>query len=150
MQIHELTPEQCCDVLSRTELGRLACARFDQPYVVPIHFSFDPARNCVYAFSTVGQKIQWMRENPKVCLAVDEVHDRDAWTTVLAFGRYEELQREPEEGEARSRAEALFAKRNEWWLPAAAKVDGRHPQQVVVYRIQIDRLTGRRAGPDRP
>jgi nitroimidazol reductase NimA-like FMN-containing flavoprotein (pyridoxamine 5'-phosphate oxidase superfamily) len=146
MLIHELTSDQCRDVLSRAELGRLACARFDQPYVVPIHFSFDPARNCVYAFSTVGQKIQWMRENPKVCLAVDEVHDKDVWTTVLAFGRYEELEREPEEGDARGRAEALFAKRNEWWLPAAAKVGGRDPHEVVVYRIQIDRVTGRRAG----
>jgi len=149
MQIKELTREQCRDVLSRTELGRLACARFDQPYVVPIHFSFDPARNCVYAFSTVGQKIEWMRENPKVCLAVDEIPDKDAWTTVLAFGRYEELHRRPEESDARATAEALFAKRYEWWLPAAAKVAGRERHDGIVYRIQIDRLTGRRAGPDR-
>jgi len=150
MQINELTRDQCREVLSRSELGRLACARFDQPYVVPIHFSFDPARNCVYAFSTVGQKVEWMRENPKVCLAVDEIHDKAAWTTVLAFGRYEELHRTPEEGEARSRAEALFAKRYEWWLPAAAKIAGREHHEMVVYRIQIDRLTGRRAtSPDR-
>ena len=87
-----------------------------------------------------------MRENPKVCLAVDEIHEKDAWTTVLAFGRYEELHRTPEEGDARARAEALFTKRQEWWLPAAARVAGREPRDVVVYRIQIDRLTGRRSG----
>jgi uncharacterized protein len=149
MHIHELSRDQCRGVLSRTELGRLACARFDQPYVVPIHFSFDAARNCVYAFSAVGQKVEWMRENPKVCLAVDEIRDKESWTTVLAFGRYEELDRQPDQGEARRRAEALFAERQEWWLPAAAKVAGRERHDVVVYRIQIDRLTGRRAGPDR-
>ena len=41
MLIHELTGDQCREVLGRAELGRLACSRFDQPYVVPIHFSFD-------------------------------------------------------------------------------------------------------------
>ena len=61
MLIHELTGDQCREVLGRAELGRLACSRFDQPYVVPIHFSFDPDSDCIYGFSTVGQKVQWMR-----------------------------------------------------------------------------------------
>jgi uncharacterized protein len=147
MLIQELTRDQCREVLSRTELARLACARFDQPYVVPIHFAFDPARNCAYAFSMVGQKIRWLRENPKVCLAVDEIEDKDSWTSVLAFGRYEELPRE--DPEPRSRAEMLFTNRNGWWLPAAARVAGREPEDLIVYRIQIDRLTGRRAGGNR-
>src|SRR5215204_6686505 len=134
MLIHELTREQCRNVLSRSELGRLACSHRDQPYLVPIHFSFDPDRNCLYAFSTIGQKIQWMRENPRVCLEVDEIHDKGSWTTVLAFGRYEELSRQPEEGEAMARAEALLTKRRDWWLPAAGKVGGREHQDVVVYR----------------
>ena len=146
MLIQELNTDQCREVLARSDLGRLGCARFDQPYVVPIHFSFDAERNCVYAFSTVGQKIQWMRENPKVCLEIEESADKDSWTTVVAFGRYEEIHQNPAEGEARRRAEQLFMARGEWWLPAAAKVPGRDHHDVVVYRIQIDRLTGRRAG----
>ena len=87
MLIHELSREECAEVLSRTDLGRLGCTRFDQPYIVPIHFSFDPDRNCVYAFSTIGQKIEWMRQNPKVCLEVEEIAEKDHWTTVLAIGR---------------------------------------------------------------
>lgn len=145
MVIHELTAEQSREVLARSEVGHLACARFDQPYVVPIHFSFDAARDCVYAFSTVGQKVQWMRENPKVCLEVAEVDDKDSWTTVVAFGRYEEIHQSPEESAARQRAEQLFMTRREWWLPAAAKLPGRERPEVVVYRIQLDRVTGRRA-----
>jgi nitroimidazol reductase NimA-like FMN-containing flavoprotein (pyridoxamine 5'-phosphate oxidase superfamily) len=146
MLIHELNRDQCREVLARLELGRLACCRLDQPYVVPIHFSYDAARNCVYAFSTIGQKVQWMRENPKVCLEVEEIEDKSSWTTVVVFGRYEEIHQRPEEAEARQRAEQLFAARGEWWLPAAAKVPGREPHEVVVYRIQIDRMSGRRAG----
>ena len=144
MLIHELTPEQCREVLGRAALGRLACSRFDQPYVVPIHFSFDAGKDCIYAFSTVGQKVQWMRDNPKVCLEVEEIDDRHSWTTVVVFGRYEEIHQSSEESEARGRAEQLFAARQRWWLPAAAKVEGREHHDVVVCRIQIDRLTGRR------
>jgi nitroimidazol reductase NimA-like FMN-containing flavoprotein (pyridoxamine 5'-phosphate oxidase superfamily) len=149
MLIHELDLKECAAVLSRNDVGRLGCARYDQPYIVPIHFSFDEERNCLYAFSTIGQKIAWMRENPKVCLEVEEVGDKSHWTTVLVIGRYEEIHQDPTEGEARRRAEELFQERREWWLPGAAKVkSGEHPD-VVVYRIQIDRLTGRRAARDR-
>jgi uncharacterized protein len=149
MLIRELNAEQCREVLARTELGRLACSRLDQPYVVPIHFSFDAERNCVYAFSTLGQKVEWMRENPKVCLEIEEIEHKDSWTTVVAFGRYEEIHQNPEESEARRRAEQMFKARGEWWLPAAAQVPAREHHDVVVYRIEIDRLTGRRAARSR-
>lgn len=145
MQIHELSAAECADVLSRTHLGHLACARFDQPYVVPIHFSFDGNYNCLYGFAMAGQKIEWMRENPKVCVEVEDIADKNHWTTVLVFGRYEELQRTPEHAEARARAEELFQQRREWWLPAAGRVPSLVHDQAVVYSIQIDRLTGRRA-----
>jgi nitroimidazol reductase NimA-like FMN-containing flavoprotein (pyridoxamine 5'-phosphate oxidase superfamily) len=149
MQIHELTPHECAEILERTTVGRLACALRGQPYVVPIHFSFDPDRGCVYGFSTVGQKVLWMRENPKVCLEVEEIQDRDHWQTVIAFGRYEEIQDSPEEAEARVRAHDLFQQRQEWWLPAAAKLGSRERHAVVVYRIQIEQVTGRRAARNR-
>jgi nitroimidazol reductase NimA-like FMN-containing flavoprotein (pyridoxamine 5'-phosphate oxidase superfamily) len=145
MLIHELNAHDCREVLGRCDLGRLAYVHHDQPYVVPIHFSFDADRNCIYAFSTVGEKIRWMRENPKICLEVEEIRDKNHWTTVLATGRYEEIHQKPEEAEARQRAEQLFLQRRLWWLPATGKVDGRENPDVVVYRIQIDRLTGRRA-----
>ena len=90
-----------------------------------------------------------MDSNPKVCLQVEEIIDKDRWTTVLAFGRYEEIHQNPEESEARHRAEQLFLQRREWWLPAAGKLEGRERADVVVYRIQIDRLTGRRATRER-
>jgi nitroimidazol reductase NimA-like FMN-containing flavoprotein (pyridoxamine 5'-phosphate oxidase superfamily) len=80
-----------------------------------------------------------------VCLEVEEIRDKDHWATVLAIGRYEEIHQNPEEAEGRRRAERLFVQRREWWLPAAARVEGREHPDLVVYRIQVDRLTGRRA-----
>ncbi len=147
MRILELSEGECANVLSRTHLGRLGCSRDNQPYVVPIHFSFDAGRNCVYAFSTIGQKVVWMRENPKVCLEIEEIVDKTQWTTVVAYGVYQEIHQSAEEQEARMRAERLFQERPEWWLPAAAKLSSGERHDMVVYRIQIERLTGRRAGP---
>ena len=151
MLVHELSPEECLAVVACSELGRLACAHDNQPYIVPVFYAFDASRRCVYAFSTVGQKIEWMRENPLVCLEVEDIRGKTHWSTVLAFGRYEELGDAPEDVAARQTAQRLFEDRPGWWLPAAAKVATRaeHPG-VVVYRIQIDRMTGRRAGTRAP
>lgn len=146
MVIHDLTRDECSAVLARATLGRLGCSHFDQPYIVPIYFSFDADYGCVYGFSTIGQKVQWMRRNPRVCLEVDEIVDRSHWTTVLLVGRYQEIHRDPRWAEARRRAEQLFAARQEWWLPGAAQVTTRPHEFAVIFRIGIDRLTGRRAG----
>jgi len=145
MIVHDLSPAECAEFLKQSDLGRLACTHEGQPYIVPIHFSFDPDRKCLYSFSTVGQKIAWMRENPKVCVEVDDIADKDHWTTVLAFGRYEEMDESPADKAARQTAQELFQQRPEWWFPAAAKRGAREHHAMVIYRVQIDRLTGRRA-----
>src|SRR4051794_27865100 len=146
MIIHQLTPDECRDVLRLASVARLACARADQPYVVPIFVYFDEREDCLYGFSAVGQKIDWMRENPKVCVEVERIVDKFHWSTVVVFGMYEEVGISPDEAAARHRASELFDRRPQWWLPAAGKLGG-HPEHAepVVYRIRIARLTGRRA-----
>ena len=143
MLIHELTEDECLDILKRTNLARLACSRHDQPYIVPIHFDFDGGS--FFSFSTLGQKIDWMRANPKVCVEVEDITDKSHWTTVIAFGRYQELTDASADRALRNRARELFEKRREWWLPAAAKLASSEHAIPVVYRIRIDRLSGRRA-----
>jgi nitroimidazol reductase NimA-like FMN-containing flavoprotein (pyridoxamine 5'-phosphate oxidase superfamily) len=145
MVIHELSEVECRSVLSRARYGRLACSREDQPYVVPFFFYLDPANDHLYSFSTVGQKIDWMRHNPKVCVEVDEIVDRLNWTTVLAFGRYEELSDAPKDDEARRRAHELLQLRTDWWLPGIGHTSHEEPRSPLIYRIAVDRLTGRRA-----
>jgi uncharacterized protein len=145
MVIHDLTQSECAAVLQRNSLGRLGYARFDQPYIVPVHFSFDDERNLIYGFSMLGEKVEWMRRNPKVCLEVDEIVDKDHWTTVLVVGRYREIHRDPREGESRRRAEDLLRKRSEWWLPGAAKLGSKEGEHAVIYRISLDKVSGRRA-----
>ena len=41
MFIHEMTEDECRTALERVTFGRLACARENQPYVLPISFTYD-------------------------------------------------------------------------------------------------------------
>ena len=149
MRIHELTVVECRNVLNRARHGRLGCARDNQPYVVPFFFYLDPAEDFLYSFSVLGQKVEWMRLNPKVCVEVDEVVDRDNWTAVVAFGRYQELDDSSATADARHRANELLQLHAAWWLPGGLKPDSAHERRTpLLYRIQIERLTGRRATPD--
>ena len=147
MLIHELTEKECRQVLAGTNLGRLACAQDNQPYVVPIYFAMDG--DDLYSFATVGRKIEWMRANPKVCLEVDDVTDQFHWTTVVAIGRYEELTHSTVHEAIKLRAQALFNKRPEWWFPGAGRTTGAQRHVPVIFRIRIDRLSGRRASRDK-
>ena len=78
MLIQELTKQESLEVLARTHLGRLACARGMQPYVVPIYFAYH--NHWLYSFSVLGQKIDWMRTNPLVCVEADQMR-REQWAT---------------------------------------------------------------------
>jgi uncharacterized protein len=145
MLIHELEFDECVQLLQRNSVGHLGCAKNDEPYVVPIHYSFDVDQHVIYVVSTLGQKVEWMRSNPRVCLTVDEISDKNHWTTVVLSGSYEEVGDLDDSGEAQKRSLQLFQQRREWWLPAMAKHSPNVPRKAVVIRIRIERMTGRRS-----
>jgi nitroimidazol reductase NimA-like FMN-containing flavoprotein (pyridoxamine 5'-phosphate oxidase superfamily) len=167
MVIHELSDEECLTAIAETRFGRLGCARDNQPYVVPIYYAYRKGADgasYLYSFTTVGQKVDWMRGNPQVCVEWDDVERYDRWTSVIAFGRYEELMGDPgagrdEEdlGQEVHRAYKLLRERSTtWWQPGSAAFNCRthcDPAQLwspIYYRIRIDRMSGRRADPQSP
>jgi len=103
MVIHEMSKEECLRVLARATLARLACAQENQPYVVPVYLAYHEVSGCLYGFTTPGQKVEWMRANPLVCVEVDEIAAYDQWVSVIANGRYEELPETPGSAGARLR-----------------------------------------------
>jgi nitroimidazol reductase NimA-like FMN-containing flavoprotein (pyridoxamine 5'-phosphate oxidase superfamily) len=148
MVIQDMTITECHSLLSRTRLGRVGCARNNQPYVVPIYFVFE--KPFLYGFTTLGQKVEWMRLNPFVCIEVDDVEDTDQWMSVVAFGHYEELPDTPGRNVERLHAHKLLEKHRGWWEPGCASHTHRRsekPVTPVFYRIRIDSITGRRATP---
>jgi nitroimidazol reductase NimA-like FMN-containing flavoprotein (pyridoxamine 5'-phosphate oxidase superfamily) len=149
MFIHEMTNDECRSALQKATVGRLACARDNQPYIVPIYFAFGGID--IYGFTTEGQKVEWMRANPQVCLEIDERISHNQWLSIIVFGRYEELPAQPQYDAERIEAHRLLKRRAMWWEPAYisdAHRDRFHSIEPVFYRIRIDRMTGHRATPD--
>jgi len=169
MLIQEMTEAECLNILVRTRVGRLACAHENQPYVVPIYFVYEYP--FLYGFTTLGQKVEWMRSNPLGCVELDEIVNGIQWMSIVMFGRYEELLNTPEgceqwnhhriplvqdkpsnirkPGEERQHAHELLQRHAEWWEPGAASSTLRSEQPLVLvyYRIRIDKITGRRGTP---
>jgi len=76
---------------------------------------------------------------------VDDVADRFNWVTVLVFGRYEEVGDSKLDQEDRRRATELLQQRESWWLPGLGKLaSGKESETAILYRILIDRISGRR------
>ena len=180
MLIREMSRDECLQVLAETKIARLACAFKNQPYVVPVYLAYFQSaggESCLYGFTTLGQKVEWMRANPLVCVEVDKIDAVDQWVSVVVFGQYQELpvvlaqnvgrlpHREttesPEElpiapalaGEQLV-AYQLLQSRAMWWEPAttarAASVH-RHVADPVIpifYKIGIDQVTGHQSTRD--
>src|SRR5271157_1510903 len=104
MVIREIGREECLLALTEARFVRLACAHENQPYVVPVYLAYDEASGCLYGFTTPGQKVEWMRANPLVCVEVDKIAADDRWVSIIAFGRYEELPEASVSDAARPRA----------------------------------------------
>ena len=149
MLVQELSRQESLELLARARLGRLACTSGPQPYVAPFYFAYHD--RSLYSFSTVGQKIEWMRANPLVCVETDEVVSPQQWVSIILFGRYEELPEAPPWQSARAFAHKLLRQTPMWWEPAYAKTTHCGPQRPLIpvfYRIHIDQITGHRAIPE--
>ena len=81
--------DQIEEFLKSQVVGRLGCTDGDKVYVVPITFAYD--NGCIYGHTKDGLKIRMMRKNPNVCFETDWVEDLSNWKSVIAYGTYEEL-----------------------------------------------------------
>lgn len=161
MFIQEMSESDCFKALTQARFGRLACAHDNQPYVVPIYFACDGPYlyGFLYGFTTLGLKVEWMRSNPLVCVELDDVENCEQWTSIVIFGRYEELPEQPGTPEwdqdqrrahepsqpmvppkpatstpgqqARLHAYALLQQHAEWWEPGLASGTHHNPDQPL-------------------
>jgi len=148
MRVVAISQKECSELLNRVSIGRLACSLDDQPYIVPVAFSYEP--ECFYIFSTFGKKIEWMRKNPKVCLQADETENRSNWTSVIATGTYLELP-EPQYAAQQEHAKERLAQYSEWWkTPLAERRELASDLSIepVFFRIDIQSMSGLHATPE--
>jgi uncharacterized protein len=146
MIIHEMTQQEVKEFLGRASIGRLACVANNRPYIVPLSFAYNSVY--LYSLTTVGQKIDWMRKNPKVCVQFDEIQSTNMWQSVIVQGDFEELTSDPQHIEARNAAHQLLNRSAEWWEPAFVRTVIRGKERAlepVYFRIFISEMNGHKA-----
>jgi len=133
----ELSRAEIDEFLRGQRIARLGCHARGVTYVVPLIYAYE--NGSVVAATTEGRKTAMLRENPLVCVEVDEydTDGRGSWRSVIADGTCQELT-----GDAVEPALALLRER-------FARTAGRPAEQrrvepgVVVLRIVLDEVSGR-------
>ncbi|PDT85814.1 pyridoxamine 5'-phosphate oxidase family protein [Sinorhizobium sp. BJ1] len=146
MFVREMSREECHGIVAAGDLARLACCRGDQPYIVPITYAH--SGNRLYCFSMPGQKIDWMRTNPKVSLQIDGFVSNRQWKSVLVTGRYRELPAAHGRHDERIHAWSLLERKPNWWEPGGLKPIAQAISVApahIFFCVEIDEMTGRAA-----
>ena len=142
--VREMWDTECYNLVRTEQVGRLACSRDNQPYIVPIRSAH--SENSIFSFSMPGKKIEIMRSNPRVCVEIDHLSDTQHWKCVIIEGVFRGLPSKEE----RQHAWGLHQVRNDWWEPGALK-PGPQPlatqRSHLYYKIEIENLMGREAVP---
>ena len=133
----ELSSGEIDEFLRSQRIARLGCHADGTTYVVPLIYAYEDGT--LVAVTTEGRKTAMLRQNPQVCVEIDE-YDADgkgSWRSVIAHGTYEELA-----GDAVEPALALMRER-------FARTSGRAAEprplgaNVVVLRINFTEMSGR-------
>ncbi|MBK9154299.1 MAG: pyridoxamine 5'-phosphate oxidase family protein [Chloracidobacterium sp.] len=140
IEIQEMSERQIDELLERVRYGHFGCSRNDQPYIVPIHYSYK--KPDLYVYTTDGKKTEIIRANPTVCLQVEEVFDDGDWQSVIVTGEAERI----EEIDEREAAMAIIQADNPKLAPAISVkwLDSWIRENVeIIYRIRPRMITGR-------
>ncbi len=144
--IGKLDTNQVNNLLCSQSIGRLACTDGEQPYIVPISFSYDGVY--IYGQTNMGKKLKIIRKNPDVCFEVDQMMDMRNWQSVVIYGEFEELKNK----DAGTGREILFEKEfslltntsvhaHEHAVTSILEDKGRIKE--ILFRIKIKKVTGR-------
>lgn len=144
--IGKLDTNQINNMLCSQSIGRLACTDGEQPYIVPISFTYDGVY--IYGQTNMGKKLKIIRKNPTVCFEVDHMMDMRNWQSVVIYGEFEELKNK----DADMGREILFNK--EFSLLTSTTIHA-HEHEVttvlmdegrlkeILFRIKIKKVSGR-------
>ncbi len=135
-------------IIRAADVCRLALARDNEPYLVPVSFGYDGAA-LFFHTAPRGRKIDFIEANNRVCFEfeanVDLVRDVDdacAWTfrfeSVIGYGTVYELASPEEKHHALNQIMLHYSGR-EWEIPENGTATTR------VWRIDIESMTGKRS-----
>lgn len=109
-----LSEEKILEFLASQSVGRIGCHANHKTYVVPI--SYASSGSTIFCHAEEGMKLNLMRTNPEVCFEVDVIETAGNWTSVIGWGRYEELS-----GEQRNEALKLLLSQSLPMVPSQTR-----------------------------
>ena len=144
----EITDRSDIDGIIRgAQVCRVAFARNDEPYIVPLSFGYDGE---AFYFHTArqGRKIDFIAANPRVCFevegdaeatpALDKACDWGfSYESVIGYGTMSELT--SREARAYGLDQIMVQYSGREWAFASASLDN-----VRVWRLEIESVTGKR------
>jgi nitroimidazol reductase NimA-like FMN-containing flavoprotein (pyridoxamine 5'-phosphate oxidase superfamily) len=131
--VQELTRDEIDAFLDEQRIGRLGTRDDESIYVVPLMFA--RRDDALYVVTVDGRKTRAARAHDSVCFEVDDYDSATgSWTSVIVWGRYEELH----EG-AQTEALRILRERH-----GVRRTSGPPPSRpTVAFRIRIEKASGR-------
>jgi uncharacterized protein len=138
------------EIIRGSLVCRVALARNNQPYVIPLSFGYDGAALYLHT-AAEGKKLEYFKANPQVCFEFErnvelrkDPQNACKWTfsfeSVVGYGIIDELSRPEEKEHALNEIMRQYSGRT-WPFEAASLAS------VRVWRIVITSLTGKQSKP---
>jgi nitroimidazol reductase NimA-like FMN-containing flavoprotein (pyridoxamine 5'-phosphate oxidase superfamily) len=143
VNIREMNDDECIALIDSQRIGRLGCCKEDRPYIVPVHYVC--SGKLIFSFSMPGQKMDFMRHNPNVCIQIEHIDRSDTWKCVLVQGIFHEFT----SPEGQQEAWKILQTHNDWWEVGGQSVlHGEHEgeRKPTFFSVTMDLVTGRVAG----
>ena len=143
-----LEEKESIELLEKNYIGNLAYISGRTPYIVPITYYYDAETHTLTSYSSAGHKLDAMRKNPLVALAVSNIPSVAEWQSVQVHGRFTELEgidakhmlREFSQG-IKKIIERDSDRKTTAISEFSAKIEAE--KSPVVFRIKIDEITGK-------
>ncbi|RMG26802.1 MAG: hypothetical protein D6730_08365 [Bacteroidetes bacterium] len=142
-----LSPQEIQRFLQKHYIGTISCCFHDKPYAVPFTFLYDEASHTLVSYTAEGKKIDILRKNPQVCVAVTEIQNLSNWKSVVIEGRYQELDGLEAVEAIKLLISKLRKRINDQGLQKVEQIEDfariSHSSRKVIYRIEIQHTSGR-------
>lgn len=142
----KLDIDQMNSLLSSQALARLACTDGLKPYILPVTYTYDGSY--IYGQTNEGKKLDILRNNPNVCFQVERMTDMKNWESLLVYGQFEELKNKEADAAREILSNRFFpfmtsSTVHSFSKEGTAEVEDTNRVKQVMYRIKIERMTGR-------
>jgi uncharacterized protein len=137
------------DILSKSEVCRIALIDNDRPYIVPLNYGYK--NNAIYFHSSLhGKKIELLKINKKVCFEIElftEIVKNEVpckWGTkyrsVIGYGTIEFLTDPSQKKEGLDIIMAHYRK------PDKNIYEDTQIEKVLILKLKIEEITGKQLG----